>query len=110
MHVRLCLFVIIFILGPWIATGQVQSVGGAAPPDRWVWLRARWLRRSGVIEHSADGVTYKHLWTFDHGGTLNNPITELLVGKVPFNGDPKDYIDPGPVGESDLDFVRVYGR
>jgi len=87
-----------------------QSVGGAAPPDRWVWLRARWLRRSGVIEHSADGVTYKHLWTFDHGGTLNNPITELLVGKVPFNGDPKDYIDPGPVGESDLDFVRVYGR
>ncbi|PIQ62537.1 MAG: hypothetical protein COV99_06190 [Bacteroidetes bacterium CG12_big_fil_rev_8_21_14_0_65_60_17] len=37
MHVRLCLFVIIFILGPWIATGQVQSVGGAATLDVATW-------------------------------------------------------------------------
>jgi hypothetical protein len=87
-----------------------QSVGSTVRPDRWIWLRARWLRRTGVVERSDDGVTYERVWTFEHGGTLNGPIAELLIGKVPFNGDPTDYTDPGPVGESDIDFVHVYGQ
>jgi len=77
---------------------------------RWVWLRARWLDRRGIMERSDDGVNYEHLWTFDHGGAFNGEAAELLVGKVPYNGQPKDHTDAGSTGESDIAFVELYGR
>jgi hypothetical protein len=61
-----------------------------------------------VIESSRDGQTWERLWTFEHPGTLLGPPQALLVGKVPFNGDPHDYSEPGDLGESDYASVEVY--
>ena len=84
-----------------------QYCGGSHDPDEWVWLRARWLERAGVVERSIDGVTFERLWTFEHDGLTANAAA-LLVGKVPYNGEPKDHVDPGDKGECAIDFVRVF--
>jgi len=87
-----------------------QEHGSAYDPAAWVWLRARWTDGMGVVERSSDGVTYERLWTFEHGGALSGPTAEMLVGKVPYNGEPKDYSEPGGVGECAIAFVEVYGN
>jgi len=75
----------------------------------WMWLRARWLTRSGVIESSTDGEHYERIWSFEHGGMFNERASELLVGKVPFNGEPADHLEPGPAGYCNIAFVETYG-
>ncbi|MBI5091950.1 MAG: hypothetical protein HZB26_05840 [Candidatus Hydrogenedentes bacterium] len=87
-----------------------QYVGGVYAANQWAYLRARWTGTQGVIERSSDGTNYDRLWTFEHGGALNRPPMELLVGKVPFSGQAQDYGEPGPVGMCDIDFVQVYGK
>jgi len=86
-----------------------QQLGGEYRPSDWVWLRARWGKSQGVVEWSNDGADYHHLWSFDASG-LSGETVDLLVGKVPYNGQPQDYIDPGAVGECELDCVGVYAR
>jgi hypothetical protein len=88
----------------------VQQHGSSHDPTEWIWLRARWLESSGVVERSIDGTTYERIWAFEHGGALNGPVTELLVGKVPYNGQPRDYNVAGRSGACAIAFVRVYGR
>lgn len=85
-----------------------QTLGPAQDPRAWVWLRVRWNDTMGVAEYSHDGVGYQRFLTFRRASSPNDAVTELLVGKVPYNGDSKDHTDPGPVGECDIDFVRVY--
>jgi len=85
-----------------------QLVGGAYDPARWVWLRARWLDRWGLIERSDDGARYETVWRFDHGGSLSGDAIELFVGKVPYNGQPADFSTEGPAGACDIGFVKVY--
>ena len=85
-----------------------QTHGGEYDPGKWVWLRARWLERSGVVERSDDGQSWQRLWTFEHGGAVSGKSTGLFVGKVPFNGEAKDYDNPGEKGHCEIDFVRVY--
>jgi hypothetical protein len=85
-----------------------QTCGGKYDPSKWVWLRARWLAKRGVVERSDDGRTYERLWTFEHGGVVNARTTELLVGKVPYNGEPTDYPEAGGLGECDFEFVSIY--
>lgn len=85
-----------------------QLCGGEYAVDAWVWLRARWQQQRGVIERSDDGVQYTRLWTFDHGGRFIAPPGELLVGKVPFTGQPADYSEPGPVGICQIASVQIY--
>ena len=87
-----------------------QFHGSAYDMTRWVWLRARWLDNLCVIERSADGVTFERLWTLDGSTAFAGRIAELSVGKVPYDGRPADYTEPGQQGECDVDFVEVYGR
>jgi len=85
-----------------------QYHGDRHDPGQWVWLRARWLDGMGIVERSDDGAHYETVWRFEHAGEFNQPAAELLVGKVPYNGEPLDHSDPGAVGECSIDFVRVY--
>jgi len=55
-------------------------------------------RENGVIERSSDGVTYKRFFDFYRETTPDDQVTDLLVGKVPFNGQPQNYEDPGELG------------
>ncbi len=87
-----------------------QHYGSQHDADEWIWLRARWLSTSGVIERSTDGVTFEHLWTFEQGSAFDGPPSELLIGKVPYNGRPRDHADVGSVGESEIGEVRVFGE
>ena len=90
-------------------TGQ-QFHGYAHDAQAWTWMRVRWLKRLGVVELSKDGRVFEPLWTFEHGGTLNAKTARLLVGKVPYNGQPKDHSVPGELGESAIAWVRIYGE
>ncbi len=86
-----------------------QYHGYSFDPNEWTWLRVRWLETIGVVEHSTDGVAFEPLWTFEHGGVLNDKTVELLVGKVPYDGQPEDHSVPGETGECEIDSVRIYG-
>jgi len=85
-----------------------QYHGKVYDTSKWVWLRARWGQRCGVIERSDDGKDYAPAWRFEHGGVLTGKTAELLVGKVPYNGEPKDHPTPGKLGQCDIDSVEVY--
>jgi len=85
-----------------------QLVGSVYDPHKWVWLRARWSAQWGVIERSDDGKNYLAVWRFEHGGNLSGDLQELLVGKVPYNGQPADYSPQGPAGECEVGLVQVY--
>lgn len=85
-----------------------QAHGGEYDVRAWVWLRARWLARSGVIECSHDGKSWDRLRAFEHNGAALEKTAELLVGKVPYNGEPKDHSEPGNTGHCAIDLVRVY--
>jgi len=85
-----------------------QYLLDTSDPAKWVFLRARWLGRSGVIEWSVDGADPKATLWFQHNGAFTGETAELLIGKVPYNGEPQDYPDPGAVGESLFDIVQVY--
>ena len=87
-----------------------QQHGSSHDPWQWIYLRIRWLGESGVVERSQDGKTYERMWTFEHGGALNKRTKELLVGKVPYNGEAKDHSVAGGIGECAIDFVEVYGQ
>ncbi|OQC08670.1 MAG: hypothetical protein BWX80_00239 [Candidatus Hydrogenedentes bacterium ADurb.Bin101] len=77
-------------------------------PDTWVWLRARWGHTCGVLESSSDGEQYTRVWTFEHGGLFNHPPSELLVGKIPYNGEAADHAEPGPEGVSYIAYIETY--
>ncbi|HQE82537.1 MAG TPA: hypothetical protein PLM14_06015 [Candidatus Hydrogenedentes bacterium] len=85
-----------------------QTHGGEYDTGKWVWLRARWLDRRGVIDRSDNGQDWQRLWTFEHGGAASGETASLLVGKVPYNGEAADYGEPGSEGQCEIDFVRVY--
>lgn len=85
-----------------------QRLGGSVQADEWVWLRARWGRRTGVIETSGDGRTFTMLWSFEHAGRFDEPASHLLVGKVPYHGRPEDFPEPGPVGTCVVRSIEVY--
>jgi hypothetical protein len=89
---------------------DTQARGGASDPAAWVWLRARWTEKTAVVEYGGDGVIYWPLLAFNRESGPDDKVTELLVGKVPFNGNPQDHTEPGPLGECDIDFVRLYDR
>jgi len=91
-----------------VAGQQRLSKGQDHDPTQWKWLRARWLDRSGVIECSDDGVSYRRLRTFDHGAVSMGDLEGLSVGKVPYNGEPKDHAVPGESGTCFIDEVAVY--
>ena len=89
-------------------TAGEQRLGGKHNREQWIWLRARWLAQSGVIERSDDGVDFQRLWTFDHGGALTGELENISIGKVPYNGEPKDHSAPGEVGTCLFDEFVVY--
>jgi len=76
--------------------------------DQWHWLRARWLGELGVVEHSLDGANYRTLLSFRHGGGYLGNAAALLVGKVPYDGQPHDHSDPGEPGVCAVGEVVVY--
>jgi len=92
------------ILGQQLVGGQHDT----HQPGKWVWLRARWLDRVGVFESSTDGKTFEKAWTFEHNGRLTGSVASLSIGKVPYNGEPQDYAEPGAEGECEVDWVRLY--
>ena len=77
-------------------------------PDEWIWLRARWLDRSGTIECSFDGRTFTRVWSFEHGGTFLPPVGRVAVGKVPYNGRPDDHPQAGDSGTCTIGSVEFY--
>jgi hypothetical protein len=83
------------------------TLGPAHDPQAWVWLRVRWSGTLGAVEYSDDGVTYRQFTTFRRSSP-DDVVAELLVGKVPHHGRPEDHTDAGPVGQCDIDFVRLY--
>lgn len=91
-----------------ILGAQLLAVVPASGADGWVWLRARWRDKRGVIECSPDGLSYTRLWTFEHGGIFRRAADALLAGKVPYNGEPLDHSEPGVPGTSAIAFVEAY--
>jgi len=87
-----------------------QLCGGQYDATQWVWLRARWRGAYGVVERSSDGQNYERLWTFQDADMLAGPTSHLLVGKVPYHGEPEDYTEAGPVGNCQIDLVEVYSE
>lgn len=85
-----------------------QLLGGSHASAGWVWVRARWLERSGVIESSTDGEHFERVWSFEHAGAFTRTPSELLVGKVPYSGRPADHIEPGPTGACEVAFIETY--
>jgi len=93
----------------WDINGQQRlSIKPECDREKWIWLRARWVEHSGVIELSRDGIQFEHVWTFDHGGTLTGEVAGVSVGKVPYNGQPQDHSTPGAPGTCFLDDLEVY--
>jgi hypothetical protein len=92
-----------------VDTPPIQILGPPYDPNGWVWLRARWKDKTGVVEYSGDGVHYTrfHTFPFEANGSV---VTGVLIGKVPCHGKPEDYTDPGAVGECDIDYVRLYAE
>ncbi|HPG70342.1 MAG TPA: hypothetical protein PLO37_26175, partial [Candidatus Hydrogenedentes bacterium] len=76
--------------------------------DDWVWLRARWLEHTGVIERSDNGTDFHRVWFFEHGPSMMTPVHAVLVGKVPYNGEAEDHSDPGESGTSFIDELVIY--
>lgn len=76
--------------------------------SEWIWLRARWTERWGVVECSNDGKRYRMVWRFSHAGTMNGEPVELLIGKVPYHAQPQDNADRGDLGECEIGAVTVY--
>jgi len=89
-------------------TEPVQVLAPGYEPGQWVWLRARWEGHWGVIERSDDGRRYRPVWLFEHDGRFGGEATEVLVGKVPYNGRPEDFTDLGPVGECEIGMAGIY--
>ncbi|MFA6112037.1 MAG: hypothetical protein WDA75_25035, partial [Candidatus Latescibacterota bacterium] len=87
-----------------------QSLFSTCRADEWVWLRARWLDRAGVVERSPDGVHWQQVSRFEQGGKLAGETAALLVGKVPYHGQPLDHTVPGEIGRCEFGRVEVYGR
>ena len=92
-----------------VDTPPIQILGPKYDPNSWVWLRARWQDKMGVVEYSNDGEHYTrfHSFPFEASG---HPVTEVLIGKVPCNGKAEDYEVQGNVGECDIDYVRLYAE
>ena len=88
--------------------GGQQLLGSSVRPEEWVWLRARWGRREGVVELSRDGKSFSTLWYFQHAGGLAAGPAKLLVGKVPYNAQPQDFTEPGPVGTCEIGLIELY--
>lgn len=86
-----------------------QYLGKEPLPNGWLWLRARWGARFGIVEFSTDGEHYTRAWDFEHRGRFTPTPATLLVGKVPYNGQPEDYSEPGPTGTCRIAFVETYG-
>jgi hypothetical protein len=85
-----------------------QFLSGGYDPQQWIWLRVRWLNRWGVIERSDDGKQYQVVWWFEHNGAYSDALSEMLAGKVPYNGDAEDHSERGATGECEIDLVQVY--
>lgn len=89
-----------------ICGDQRVAVGGPLDPETWV--RVRWGGSSGVIEQSSDGRNFARLLDFRHGGRLTARVQRILVGKVPYDGRPHDFTDPGPVGACAFPSLSLY--
>ncbi len=87
----------------------VQTLGPKFDPNAWVWLRARWQGKTGVVEYSTDGEHYTRFHSFPLEAGVG-AVTEVLVGKAPCHGKPEDHTDPGAVGDCDIDYVRLYAE
>ncbi|MBI2299747.1 MAG: hypothetical protein HYU66_12545 [Armatimonadetes bacterium] len=87
-----------------------QALFSTQDPTQWIWLRARWLSRVGVIERSPDGEQWEVVSRFEHRGKFAGETAALLVGKVPYSGQPMDYSEPGEVGRCEFAQVEVYAR
>jgi len=85
-----------------------QRLAEACAADDWVWLRARWLEHTGVIERSDNGTDFHRVWFFEHGPSMMTPVHAVLVGKVPYNGEAEDHSDPGESGTSFIDELVIY--
>jgi len=82
---------------------------GSFDPDKWLWVRVRWLTRNGILEYSADGVSYQEAYSFPRDGRLGGPLAEVLLGKVFVNGEAVDYNDAlGDVGTCEIDEFELY--
>jgi hypothetical protein len=92
-----------------VDTPPVQTLGPAYDPKTWVWLRARWHDKMGVVEYSRDGVNYTRFHSFPFAAA-GRSVTGVLIGKVPCHGKPEDHTEPGNVGECDIDHVRLYAE
>ena len=90
--------------------GGEQRLHGKFDPNQWSWLRVRWVAALGIIELSEDGVTWRRIADFTHGGKFCEMPLNMSVGKVPFNGEPTDLpeADAGSVGTSVWDELSVY--
>jgi len=82
---------------------------GSFDPDKWLWVRVRWLTRNGILEYSADGVNYTEAYSFPREGRLGGPLAEVRLGKVFVNGEAVDYNDAlGDVGTCEIDEFELY--
>lgn len=88
--------------------GDQRIAPGHFDLNAWTWLRLRWGPKRGAIEMSTDGRDWRRLWMFDHGGKATRPPQVLLIGKIPFNGQPIDHVEAGPVGTSLYSQLYVY--
>ncbi len=87
-----------------------QLLGPPIDPSAWIWLRARWDDSMGVVEMSKDGIAYERFFTFFRASGKDDIVKDLLIGKIPYNGQPQDHTEPGGMGECSIDWVRLMER
>ncbi len=85
-----------------------QRLFGIHDTKQWIWLRVRWQKHDLVVETSTDGKQFAPVWQYNHGGALQGIAENISVGKIPYNGQPIDYTEPGPSGTCRIESVSVY--
>jgi hypothetical protein len=98
-----------------VRVNQVQSdvlgaqiLGPNYDHSQWIWLRARWGENKVIVECSSDGKTYTKCYVGYRKMDKADKVSEVYVGKVPYNAKPADNSDPGESGECSVDFFRLY--
>ncbi len=78
------------------------------PNSEWFWIRAQWNDAGGVVKTSRDGVNYKLVWQSKMDSRLQGEAASLYVGKFASTGSTDDYIETGPAGKCEFDYVKVF--
>ncbi len=88
--------------------GSDPVFAAPCPNSDWLWIQVRWNDTGGVVKTSKDGINYKTLWQSKEASRLVGETAYLYVGKFASTGSTDDYIETGPAGKCEFDYVKVF--